>query len=81
MFKIIIKFDNDASSIKNSIDIKSEDLKFMKETAEQEDINKYKTLFSPEFKVTFGDVKETADAGKIIEYLKERLAEELAASF
>lgn len=77
MFKIIIEVDDDGSSTKNAIGIKSEDLKFMKETAEQEDINKYKRLFSPKFKVTFGDVKETADAGKIIEYIKEQIVKEL----
>lgn len=67
--------------INTPVDIESEDLKFMKEIAEQESINKYiTTVLSPEFKVTFGDVKETADVNKLADAILGIIEEDVLAS-
>jgi len=57
-------------AIKDSVDISSEDLKYMRDAAEMETINRFTTA---EIKVdvnnTFGDIRETADLDGIVNYL------------
>ncbi len=57
-------------AIKDSVDISSEDLKYMRDAAEMETINRYTTA-EIKFEQTnqFGDIHETADLDGIVDYL------------
>ena len=64
----------------DDVSISDEDLKYMKDFAEQEYVNKFTTAtLAPNVNISFGDVHETADAealkGRIQELLEEELAE------
>ncbi len=64
--------------IKNDISISDEDIKLLKDVAAAEWVNKYTTL-RPEMTVTFGDVRETADAGQLLGVI-EQMVEDAYAS-
>lgn len=70
--------DANTSDIKDSVSMTAEDLKYMRDLAEQEVINRFTTA---EIKVdmanTFGDIRETADVDGIIAYIEETLTESL----
>lgn len=67
--------------INDTVDISSEDLRYMRDLAEREVINKFtQTTLVPKFEVHFGDVRETADVQEVIDALKRQLQEELATS-
>lgn len=62
------------------VNISDEDLKYLKDFAEQEFVNKFTSAtLAPNVTVTFGDVHETADAdaikGRIAQILEEEIAE------
>lgn len=63
-------------AIKDSVDISQEDLKYMRDIAEMETVNRYTTA---EIKVEqnnqFGDIHETADLDGVINYLGEGVNE------
>lgn len=65
-----------ASGIKDSVDIAEDDLRYMRDLAEQEVINRFTTA---EIKIeqnnTFGDVRETADLDGIMAYLENDVRE------
>lgn len=64
------------NKINDTVDIASEDLKYMRDIAEQEVINEFTTkMVVPQFSVTFGDVRETADIDDIVSKLKSVLAD------
>lgn len=66
-------------SIKDSISITDEDIKLLKDVAATEFVNKYTSL-KPEMSVQFGDVRETADVGKIMSVIEDMVEEAYASS-
>lgn len=61
------------------VDMSDEDLKYLRDIAEREYINKFTTAtLAPNIQVTFGDVHETADADKVAGRIKQILQEEIA---
>lgn len=64
--------------IKDDISITDEDIKLLKDVAATEFVNKYTTL-RPEMSVSFGDVRETADVGKILEVIEDMVEEAYAS--
>lgn len=61
------------------VDIKDEDLKYLRDIAEREYINKFSTAtLAPKITVSFGDVHEEADADKVAGRIKQILQEEIA---
>lgn len=70
--------DANTSDIKDSVSMTAEDLKYMRDLAEQEVVNRFTTA---EIKVdmanSFGDIRETADLDGVVAYLEDRLTETL----
>lgn len=67
------------SSGKLDVSIDSEDLKYLKDTAERDYLVKYsQNTLAPQLQVTFGEVKETADVKQIKKVLEDMFREELA---
>lgn len=65
----------------NKVDVSmdDEDLKFLRDIAERDFINKFSTAtLAPNISVTFGDVHEEADADKLMGRIKTILQEEIA---
>lgn len=65
--------------IKGDVKITDEDIKLLKDVAATEFVNKYTTL-RPEMKVSFGDVKETADVAQIMAVIEDMVEEAYASS-
>ena len=66
------------NKINGSVDIASEDLRYMRELAEQEAINQFTSkLIQPAINVSFGEVKETADVDGIVQRITNGLVESL----
>lgn len=63
--------------IKDTVDITSEDLKFMRDFAERDIINKIQTTnLAPQINVSFeGEIKETVDVNAFIGRITDELAE------
>lgn len=69
---------NNVNHINDTVDIASEDLRYMRELAEQEAINQFTSkLLQPQINVTFGEVKETADVDEITKRITDGLIESL----
>lgn len=66
-------------SIKDDVTIADEDLKYLRDIAEIEYVNKY-TTSEVQVNANFGDVHETADAQKIADALTEAVKESLAVN-
>lgn len=62
-----------------TVDVASEDLKYLRDIAEQENINQFTTkMVVPDVKITFtGDIRETADVNVLSEAVKENIISEL----
>jgi tape measure domain-containing protein len=61
------------------VDMSDEDLKYLRDIAEREYINKFSTAtLAPNISIKFGDVKETADADKVAKRIRKILQEEIA---
>ena len=61
------------------VDMSDEDLKYLRDIAERDYINKFSTAtLAPEIKIEFGDVHEEADADKIAGRITKILEEEIA---
>jgi hypothetical protein len=66
---------------KVNVDMSDEDLKYLRDIAERDYINKFSTAtLAPNIQVTFGDVHETADANAVAGRIKTILQEEIAMS-
>ena len=65
--------------INNKVDIQAEELKYLRDIAEQQAINEFVTkMVVPDVKITFtGEIKETADVKVIGEIIKEDILSEL----
>lgn len=64
--------------INDTVDIASEDLRYIRDIADQEAINQFTSkLLQPQINVNFGEVKETADVDEIIERITTGLDESL----
>ncbi len=64
--------------IKKAIDKSNEDLKWMRDLAEQEVINRFTTAtLAPQISIEFGDVKETADVDGIVDHIETILTEQI----
>ena len=60
------------------MDIASEDLRYIRDIADQEAINQFTNkLLQPQINVNFGEVRETADVDEIIERITTGLDESL----
>lgn len=61
------------------VDMADEDLKYLRDIAEREYVNKFSTAtLAPNIQITFGDVHEEADANKVAGRIKKILQEEIA---
>jgi len=77
---IPVKADGGKLDTVGEVNVSDEDLKYMKDFAEQEWINKFTTAtLAPNVSISFGDIHETADAeklkGRIEQILKEEISE------
>ena len=69
---------DNVNHINDTVDIASEDLKFLRDLADQETINQFTSkLLQPQINVSFGEVRETADVDEIIQRITDGLAEDL----
>ena len=76
--EVILMKDGKIDKI-DEVDISDEDLKYIKDFAEQEFVNNFTAAtLAPNVTVQFGDVHETADANKLKDRIKELLEEEIA---
>ena len=63
------------------VDMSDEDLKYLRDIAERDYINKFSTAtLAPNITVQFGDVHEEADANKVAGRIKKILQEEIATA-
>jgi len=61
------------------VDMSDEDLKYLRDIAERDYINKFSTAtLAPNISIKFGDVRETADADKVAKRIRKILQEEIA---
>lgn len=64
--------------INDTVDIASEDLKYLRDLADQETINEFTSkLLQPQINVSFGEVRETADVDEILKRITDELTEDL----
>jgi len=64
---------------KVEVDMSDEDLKYLRDIAEREYINKFSTAtLAPNITITFGDVHQEADADKVAGRIRKILQEEIA---
>ena len=64
---------------KVKVDMADEDLKYLRDLAQREYINKFTTAtLAPNIQISFGDVHETADADKVAKRIRKILQEEIA---
>lgn len=69
---------NNVNHINDTVDIASEDLRYLRELADQEAINMITNkMLQPQINVTFGEVKETADVDEITRRITDGLVESL----
>ena len=74
------KVEGTGNSGKVEVDMSDEDLKYLRDIAEREYINKFSTAtLAPNVTITFGDVHEEADANKVAGRIKKILQEEIAS--
>jgi len=67
------------TSDKLKVDMSDEDLKYLRDIAEREYVNKFSTAtLAPNISISFGDVHETADADKVAGRIRKILQEEIA---
>ena len=67
------------SKDKMKVDMADEDLKYLRDIAQREYINKFTTAtLAPNIQISFGDVHETADADKVAGRIRKILQEEIA---
>lgn len=76
---IPVKADGGKLDTAGEVNISDEDLKYMKDFAEQEWVNKFTTAtLAPNVQISFGDIHETADAEKVKDRIKQILEEEIS---
>ena len=69
---------DEVNKINDTVDIASEDLKYMRELAEQEVINQFTSkLIQPSINVTFGEVTQTADVDAVVKQITTGLVDSL----
>lgn len=66
-------------SINSDVDISEEDLKLLRDMAARDYLLQLQTI-TPVANVTFGDVRETADVGKIVEVIEQMVDEQMATA-
>lgn len=67
------------SDSKLKVDMSDEDLKYLRDIAERDYVNKFSTAtLAPNINIKFGDVRETADTNKVAGRIKKILQEEIA---
>jgi len=63
------------------VDMAEEDLKYLRDIAEREYINKFSTAtLAPNIKISFGDVHKEADSDKVVGRIRRILQEEIATA-
>lgn len=66
---------------KVDVNMSDEDLKYLRDIAERDYINKFKsTTLAPNVQITFGDVRETADVNELKGTLEKMMREEIATA-
>ena len=66
-------------SIGSDVDISDEDVKLLRDMAARDYLLQLQTI-TPVAHVTFGDVRETADVGKIVEVIEQMVEEQMATA-
>lgn len=66
-------------SIKSDVDISDQDIKLLRDMAARDFLLNLQTV-TPQANISFGDVRETADVNKILEFLQDMVDEQLATS-
>lgn len=67
------------STVDNTVDVSSEDLKIMRDIAEMQAIQNFVTL-TPTVKVTTGDIHKDVDVSNVVEKITNSLNEEVSAN-
>ncbi len=66
---------------KVEVDMSDEDLKYLRDIAQREYINKFSTAtLAPNIQISFGDVHKEADADKVVGRIRKILQEEIATA-
>lgn len=65
--------------VKSDVDISDEDIKLLRDMAARDFLIQINTI-TPQMDVKFGDVRETADVGQIMEVLEEMVEEQMATA-
>lgn len=65
--------------IKSDVNVSEEDIQLLRDMAARDFLLQLQTI-TPVANVTFGDVRETADVGKIVEVIEQMVDEQLATS-
>ena len=65
--------------IKSDVDISDEDVQLLRDMAARDYLLQLQTI-TPVAHVTFGDVRETADVGKIVEVIEQMVEEQMATA-
>lgn len=69
------------TAIRDSVSISEEELKYLRDIAEQEVVNRFTTAkISVQQHNTFGDIRETADLDGVITHLEEKVRESIATT-
>lgn len=66
-------------SIKSDVSVNDEDLQLLRDMAARDFLLQLQTI-TPVANVSFGDVRETADVGKIVEVIEQMVEEQMATS-
>lgn len=66
-------------SINSDVDISDEDIKLLRDMAARDFLLQLQTV-TPVANIKFGDIRETADVGKILEVIEDMVEEQLATS-
>jgi tape measure domain-containing protein len=73
--------DQHPINVKGKVNMSDEDLRYLRDIAEREYINKFSTAtLAPNISFTFGDVRETADVNEIKGTLEMMMREEIAVA-
>lgn len=81
MGNVINGIKDDTGKMKDSMEITEEDLKYLRDIAERDVINRFTTAeIKVEMSNTFGDIRETVDVDGVLDHLTTKIGEQMAVA-